>query len=91
MDTKKSSRQQFVSPSSFLLLLDPGWKKISIRDNHPGSAILVPIKEKYYQDSKRLASLVLCPMAGRWMERVSDPADDFLPPSESRNAQSKGF
>ncbi len=51
-----------------------GMGNIRIPDNHPRSAILVPIEEKcsYYQDS------VI-------------PSDDFLPPSENRNAQSKGF
>jgi hypothetical protein len=38
--TKKVIKEMF-SPSSLLLLLwDPGWIKIRIRDKHPGSATL---------------------------------------------------
>jgi hypothetical protein len=50
---KKRVKTKNFPPLSLLLLLDPRWEKIRIRDNHPGSALLVPIKEKYYQDSER--------------------------------------
>ncbi len=79
------------SPLSLLLLLDPRWKKIRIRDKHPGSAILVPIKSKYFKDSKRLACLVPFPIVGRWMERVLNPADGFLPPIRKSKRRARGF
>jgi hypothetical protein len=39
-------------PLLFIIVVRSGKVKIRIRDKYPGSAILVPIKEKYYQIRK---------------------------------------
>jgi hypothetical protein len=46
----------FFHPSLLLLFLDPGWVKIRIRDNHPGSATLMKRKGT---DAKNPASIEL--------------------------------
>ncbi len=40
MATKKSRTTNYFPPLLLLLLKDPGWKKIRIRDKHPGSTTL---------------------------------------------------
>jgi hypothetical protein len=53
MATKKGKAKNNFFNLIFLLMLDPGWEKIRVHDNHSGSETLI-IKKKAFSKVKML-------------------------------------